>query len=435
MPEWKIGDRIENRYEIHQILGGGMGVVYICYDHEGRVPLALKTFQDRYLQNQQMRERFIQEAETWIALEKHQNIVKAIAVQNIQGKLYIVLEYIANPDMRGADLGRWIRRGMEVSQVLHFAVQFCDGMNYAHKKVGMVHRDIKPGNILVTQDKVVKITDFGLVKTILAESVGEHFLETAGEEAVSNGISFTRTGALMGTPPYMSPEQCRNAAEVDIRSDIYAFGTVLYEMLTGQWVFEAATSAAFVRCHLYELPPSPASLNPDLPQELETVVLCCLTKDPEKRYPDFRILREELAGIYRDLTGEEIAPPVEGDDLEVWELYNKGISLSHLGREEEALTCYDRALEIDPRNADAWYDKGLTLFNLGRLDKSLACYDRALAINPRYALAWNNKGLTLAISGRFQEALNCLTKALEIDPYNEGAKQVITICQQKLKQG
>ncbi len=101
--------------------------------------------------------------------------MKAIEIENIQGKLYIILEYIAKPEMGGADLGQWIRRGIEIPQALHFAVQFCDGMNYAYKKVGMVHRDIKPGNILVTQDQVVKITDFGLVKTALAKASGENF--------------------------------------------------------------------------------------------------------------------------------------------------------------------------------------------------------------------------------------------------------------------
>jgi tetratricopeptide (TPR) repeat protein len=426
MTEWKIGDRIENRYEIHQILKGGMGVVYICYEHEHRTPYALKTFQDRYLENQQVRDRFIREAETWVRLEKHQNIVRAHWVQNIQDKPYIVLEYIANPEMRGADLGRWIRRGMEISQVLNFAVQFCDGMDYAYKKVGMVHRDIKPGNILVTQDRVVKITDFGLVKTGLAEASGEDFLETAGEEAVSDGVSFTCTGAVMGTPPYMSPEQCRNAAEVDIRSDIYAFGAVLYEMLTGRWVFEATTVATFLRCHLHEDPSSLCSIVPDLPRDLEAVVLRCLAKEPEQRFPDFAELRAELVKIHFALTGEEVGALVEGENLEAWEWANKGISLAALGYKEEAIRCYDRTIEVNPRYANVWYSKGNSLAALGDKEKAIRCYDRALEIDSKYAHAWSNKGIALRALGQIEEAIRCYDRALEIEPklvqtwYNKG---------------
>ncbi len=424
--KWKVGDKIENRYEIHQILEGGMGVVYICYDHESGNPLALKTFQARYLESQQIRERFIREAETWVELEKHQNIVRAEWVQNIQGKPYIGLEFIANPEMGGADLGRWIRRGMEVSQVLNFAVQFCDGIDYAHKKLGLVHRDIKPGNILVTQDRMVKITDFGLVKTLLAETSREDFLKTAEEEAVSDRVSFTRTGALMGTPPYMSPEQCRNAREVDIRSDIYAFGAVLYEMLTGRWVFEAATSAAFVRCHLSEFPPTPASLVPGLPQELEVTVLRCLAKDPKQRYPNFMVLREELAKMYQALTGKQIALAVGGEALETWEWYNKGVSLHHLKHPEEALVCYDRALDINPTDADVWVNKGVALSDLGHYEEALACYARVLDVDPRFAPAWSSKGVALDKLGHCKEALACYDQALAIDPkpakpwYNKG---------------
>ena len=417
MPErWKVGDRIEDRYEIYQILKGGMGVVYICYNHENRITFALKTFQNRYLQSQDMIDRFIREAETWVALEKHRNIVKALAVRNIQRMPYIFLEYIANPEMGGADLGRWIRRGLEIPQVLNFAVQICDGMDYAHKKVGMVHRDIKPGNILVTQDKVLKITDFGLVKTVLEEVHGEDFLEPAGGETSSEGVSYTRTGTSMGTAPYMSPEQCRNPRDVDIRSDIYAFGTVLYEMLTGRCVFEAATRKAFVHCHLHEPPPFPGSLVPGLSKDLEVVVLRCLAKDPRERYPTFAVVREELARIYHALAGEEIAPAASGEALEAWEWSNKGLSLLALERLEEAIECCDRALDIDPRLAMAWSNKGTSLANLGRHEEAIECCDRALDINPGLSQVWYNKGTTLIALGRHAEAIECYDRALNIDP-------------------
>ena len=418
---WKVGDKIDNRYEIDQILRGGMGVVYICYDHEERVPLALKTFQDSFLQSQDIRDRFIREAETWVGLEKHQNIVRAFFVKNIQSKPYIFLEYIANPEMGGADLGRWIRHGLEVLQVLNFAVQICDGLDYGHKKVGMVHRDIKPGNILVTQDRVVKITDFGLVKTHFEEASVKDFLETAAEETFPEGVSFTQTGEFMGSAPYMSPEQCRNPRDIDIRSDIYAFGAVLYEMLTGQWIFEADTSEAFVRCHLHEPPTSPGSIVPGLSKDLEAVVLRCLAKDPGERYPSFAVVREELARIYHGLTGEDVAPAASGEALVTEEWTNKGISLSVLGRYEEGIECFNRALGIDPGNAKAWYNKGYSLSALGRHEKAIECCDRALDIDPGDAKAWICKGATLSALGRRGEVIEHFDHALDIDPGNAKA--------------
>ncbi len=415
-PQWKIGDRIENRYEIHQILKGGMGVVYICFDRENRHPFALKTFKDRYLNSQSIRDRFIREAKIWIELGKHRNIVRAHWVQNFEGKPYIVLEYIANSEMRCADLGEWITQGIGFHQVLKFAVQFCDGMDYAHKKVGMVHRDIKPQNVLVTQDKVLKITDFGLVKTIAAEVAGENLPETVSKEKVSDRVSLTRTGRAMGTPSYMSPEQWRNARNVDIRSDIYAFGTVLYEMLTGRYVFEARPTKECMRSHLYEEPPSPLVWVPDLPRNIESIVLKCLAKDPEQRFQDFAVLRKELAGMYRELTGKDIAPPVKEEALEGWEMANKGASLYDLGYTDEALACYDHALNLDPGNIEIQNNKGTTLAKMGRYEEALTCYDDVLSIDPDNSDALVNKGNFLYDLGHYKEALDCCEKALSLDP-------------------
>ncbi len=233
--DFDFGDRIDGRYEVAQILRGGMGIVYLCYDHEDRQSVALKTFQARLLTNDTAVARFTKEARTWIMLEKHPHIVRARRVQKFEGRPHIILEHISGPEGLGPDLRSWIRHTRtDLPISLDFGLQIALGMQHATRQVpGLVHRDLKPANILVRHDGIAKVTDFGLVRSFdLDEGAG------GGDDDPDLAIGLTRMGAVVGTPPYMSPEQCR-AEAVDLRTDIYAFGCMLFEMLTHQTVFEA----------------------------------------------------------------------------------------------------------------------------------------------------------------------------------------------------
>ncbi|MDO8727099.1 MAG: tetratricopeptide repeat protein [Candidatus Methanoperedens sp.] len=397
---WQIGDIIENRYEIHDIKRGGFGIVYICYDHEYKMPLAIKTFQARFLHSQKARDDFTRESLTWIKLDKHKNIVKAIYVENIEYQPYIFLEYIA-----GGNLDDWLYTKMlDLPLAMNFAVQFCNGMEYAYEKMQLIHRDIKPGNILLTSDKTLKITDFGLAKA----------RETTPEMTeVPNDISYIQSGPA-GTLLYMAPEQF-TGKEIDTRADIYAFGIVLYQMVAGSYPYPR--KSPWKEMHLKE---SPLSIKQNIPRELNAVIQKCLEKEPGRRYQNFRDLKVKLSKIYFDLTGERIIEePTE--EIEIWELNDKGIALDNLGRYQEALTCHDKALEINPRFAESWNNKGNALRNLVKYQEALACYNKALEINPRYAGAWYNKGNVMHDLGKYQEALACYNKALEINPRYAGA--------------
>jgi tetratricopeptide (TPR) repeat protein len=410
--EWQIGDRIQNRWDIHGILRGGMGIVYVVYDHEHRNAYAAKTYQDKvFARAQQIVTRFAREALTWINLDAHQNITEARFLQYIEGKPYLFLEYVS-----GGDLSKWIgtpRLTQDLPQVLRFAIQFCDGMMHASSKGIAVHRDIKPENCLVTQDKTLKVTDFGLARVF--EDLGHSEVEIPDLHSLSVGLS--RTGTAFGTCTHMAPEQFDDAKHVDARADFYSFGVLLYQMVTGKLPFEGRTWQEYEHLHKSQrVPPLDRQFS-----LLNKVLQQCLAKEPASRYGEFYELRNELAEIYETLTGEAAPQPVSGTILNASQWVNKGVSLNGLGRREEALQCFNRSLEIDPLLAVAWSSKGIALVQLGREDEALACFDSALEINPSYGQAWNNKGNTLTGLGRLEEGIVCLERALEINPRDEMA--------------
>lgn len=390
---WEIGDRIQNRWEIHKILRGGMGIVYVVYDHELREPFAAKTFHEEiFAGNPAIAERFTQEALAWINLDVHQNVTQARFMQIISGKPLLFLEYVS-----GGDLSSWIgtsRLTEDLPQVLRFAIHLCDGMTYALSKGITAHRDLKPQNCLITQDGTLKITDFGLAKVVSMQE---------GE------------GGRGGTPEYMPPEQWDNFEQADERADIYSFGAMLYAMLIGHPPFGQRPNVSVRELERRHKEESPLPLNPEF-SILSPIVEVCLAKDPARRFIDFRTLRGQLAGIHEGVAGEPLPEAVVQTQLAAWQWSNKGLSLSALGRNEGALACYDRAIELDRRNESAWSNKGVALGEMGRHEEAITCYDFVLGTNPNNGGAWSNKGMMLRVVGRYDEALVCCNHAIEINP-------------------
>jgi len=411
--EYKVGDIIWLDLKVIDVKGGpgksGFGIVYVCYSDRWKQMVAVKSFQDQYLYRgdkiaDKVVEDFYHEAETWMKLGWHLHIVNAVEITFLDYKPHILLEYVD-----GGDLKERLEHGpLGIHEALHFAIQFCDGMIYANSVDlgggvrGIVHRDIKPSNIMLKKGVVVALTDFGLVKAL-----GRWRVEGAG------------------TPEYMSPEQFETV-DVDTRSDIYSFGVVLYEMLCGRPPFYKITRDdkerwMFYKYHHQEVLPRPTrQINPSVPEKLELVVMKCLEKNPIDRYQNFEALRGELAEIYRSQFGENYHLTKEDREFQraitAGELYNKGLSFAILGKPEEAIPFYDRALEINPKYAHAWVHKGLALESLRKFGESLKCFDKALEIDPRHAHAWAAKGYTLISLGRHEEAQKCFERALEINP-------------------
>lgn len=399
---YKIGDRIANRYEVFRIFGGrnksGMGIVYECYDHEFKDVCALKTFQDKYLFSKEMRNNFKKEAFAWIQLEKHPNIVHAKYVKEIDNRLFIVCEFIA-PDEQGRNmLAHYLKIPIPFKQALTWSIQFCYGMEHAYSKGVTPHRDIKPDNIMITNDKTLKITDFGIAGLWKGVKISEDLMLLK-----QKGLTFLRTAdnrIIAGTPPYMAPEQFNG--EADVRSDIYVFGIVMYQMLhRGELPFYPkkgdSWETAHKSCQVLQ-----GQAKGRTGSRLFTIIDKCLRKNPDERYSGFKALRDALEVFYIEATGE--MPPFQPDEiqLESWELVNKGVSLMRLGLLDEATKAFYYAIRINPESAEAHYNLGIALiveasynlydeyYYLTLIDEAIKFFDDAIRINPEYAEAYNS---------------------------------------------
>jgi tetratricopeptide (TPR) repeat protein len=427
---YKKGDVIGGKFEVHGRLGkGGFGVVYLAYSRETEQVCALKTFRDELLADAAAREAFKKEALLWVNLEEHSFILAARWVEEFSGRLFVAMDYVA-PDAQGrvSLVDHLARAGgpFDAGQTLKWAVQFCLGMEHAQAHGINCHRDIKPANILITQDGTLKISDFGLAATTemaWRETGGRGgSLITGGAEGPF-GLSLMQTGgkARCGTPGYVAPEVYRGEG-ADIRSDLYSFGLVLWQMATGSpappFVVPYRGDLEGYLRQIYEQ--QMTGRMPGVDGFLGTVLERCLCPKPAERYGSFGELRGALEPMLERKTGKKFEVPQVGEKTVVfWN--NKGGSLYALGRLVEAIGCYDQALAIDPRLTAAWNNKGLPLADLGRREEAISCYDQALAIDPRWVGAWLNKGNALAALGRREEAIGCYDQALAIDPRDAGA--------------
>jgi serine/threonine-protein kinase len=263
----------------HRIGGGGMGEVYLAEHVLLRRPCAIKLIRPERAGNPRNLLRFEREVQATATLT-HPNAIEILDYGHTQdGTFYYVMEYLS-----GLNLEQLVRRygPLPPERAVHLLRQVSSALQEAHA-IGLIHRDIKPGNVVVCQRggrrDVTKLLDFGLVQV--------HGLEQ-GEQKL------TQEGAIAGTPAYMSPEQAAGKSDLDCRSDIYSLGAVAYFLLTGQPPFVRQTAMQTLAAHIYE---SPTGLDrqADVPTDLKAVVLCCLQKDPARRFPDADRLDQALA--------------------------------------------------------------------------------------------------------------------------------------------
>src|SRR6202140_4487173 len=267
----QLGRRL-GPYEILSGIGaGGMGEVYKARDTRLDRTVAIKVLPTHLADRAELRERFEREAKTLASLN-HPHICTLYDTGHQDDVDFLVMEYI-----EGETLAQRLQKGsLSIQQVLQYAIEIADALDKAHRK-GITHRDLKPGNIMLTKSGT-KLLDFGLAKLKQDATTA-----TPDSQLPTMKSAITGEGTILGTLQYMAPEQVE-AKEVDARTDIFAFGAVVYEMATGRKAFEGKTSASVMAKILEVDPPSMASLQPMTPPQLDRVVKTCLAKDPDERW-------------------------------------------------------------------------------------------------------------------------------------------------------
>src|ERR1700692_2765227 len=288
-------------YEILSAVGaGGMGEVYRARDTRLDRIVAIKILPDHLSDRAELRERFEREART-VASLNHPHICTLHDIGHQDGTDFLVMEYL-----EGETLAERLQKGpLPLDQVLQYAIEIADALDKAHRK-GITHRDLKPGNIMLTKSGT-KLLDFGLAK--LKQEVAPANVQLSQLPTANDPL--TAQGTIVGTLQYMAPEQLEGK-EVDARTDIFAFGAVVYEMATRKRAFEGKTQASVIGAILKDDPPPISSLQPMTPPALARVVKRCLAKDPDDRWHAAKDLCDELKWIAEGGSQAGVTAPIPG---------------------------------------------------------------------------------------------------------------------------
>src|SRR4051794_30284560 len=317
------------RYEIRSLIGeGGMGEVYLAHDRQLERTVALKILNESFAADYERMRRFIQEAKTTSTLN-HPNILTVHEVGRMDSVHFIATEFI-----NGITLRERLKRGrMDVREAIDVALQVAAALNAAHA-AGIIHRDVKPENIMLRTDGYVKVLDFGIAKLVekLETNQAAEPLAQEKREAVASAATIARpasnsdeaptvfrgnteSGALVGTVRYMSPEQARGFG-TDARTDIFSFGAVLYEMLAGRVAFRGHATRDIIISILKNEPPSLALYAPEVPSELESIISRAMAKGRSQRYQAINGMMEDLRALKQELEFraklKSSAPPSTG---------------------------------------------------------------------------------------------------------------------------
>ena len=402
-----------------------MGIVYVLefdqFAEGGEASgkkVALKSYPLQAVMTDAGRALCQREGMVWLSLLPHPNVVKAIIFEISGGVPQILMEYVPGGNLRD----RLTASGLPVSECLRVSLQICEAMIFLDQSAGIIHRDLKPENVLFSKEGSVKVTDFGIAGAL-----------TLTREATAPIIA--------GTPPYMAPEQFDATEAVDVRSDVYAFGIVLYEMLSGRRPFNAATVSGMREAHLSAVPDP---LTDSAPEELRRIVQHCLHKRPDGSFPAFADVAyalgkvcEELgytAYIPERLTIQQLEAMLDSLD---WN--NRGYGFRQLGKFDQALDCYRRSISTfrsknekenfsqfapsgekrdESALAGTYHNMGTVLMHMRRFDAAKEALNEALKIDPNQGIVYYRLGEIAMFERDYSNGLALVRKSVNCEPDN-----------------
>jgi serine/threonine protein kinase len=354
---WEVGDVILGIYEIKELHeGGGMGVVYRVHHRKWGMDLAVKTPRPSFFRDEAQKERFTRECETWISLGMHPHIASCYYVRRLGGIPRVFAEYVAGGSLRDwIDDRRLYAGGSEkaLERILDVGIQMAWGLQHAHH-TDLIHRDVKPANVLLDAHGTAKITDFGLAKAI--EGL---------DGPCSSGNDIMVSAAFM-TPAYCSPEQAARQ-RLSPLTDVWSWAVSILEMFVGEVCWRSGIGAPEVLKSLDELEKKDASI-PRLPLELRGLLNQCLAFETTARPTNFEIVVEALQRIYHSVIGKEHARRTpELVELQADALNNRAVSFLDLDRAPDSEKLLLDALACDPTHVEATYNYHLLLWRSGRV--------------------------------------------------------------------
>jgi tetratricopeptide (TPR) repeat protein len=407
---YKKGDIIDQRFKVlRDPLEGGFGTVYICSDKclEIPVPVVLKTFklpglkettEEMYKSWKEAKNSFLREADIWCRLKRHTNVVTASGILILGNMPFLILEYI-----HGYNLEKYLNSSTkrDLPILLNLVVQICRGLEFAWRNERIVHADLSPKNILIGKNGVAKVTDFGLSR-VIKDIVQEKMI------AEKNDFAFTLA--------YGSPEQLTHV-EVNSRSDIYSFGVILYQMLTGinvnlKWIIPTLK----IKEKFIEIPRSPKELINKIPDSVDQLVMKCLKLNPGERYESFTEILEVIYRVHIDLFKIPPLGEIE-DDIKMEPCYDRTAQvLTAKGDFSEAIKEYENLLKKHPNDSILWNNAGFAMCQNGQHDKAIVFLKKAISINPKESLAYLNMGEAYKDLKKYDKARDAYKQALKIDP-------------------
>lgn len=379
------------KYEIFSELGkGAMGMVYRARDVRlGRL-VALKTMLEGVDKDEELVKRFNIEAQAAAQLN-HENIITIYDLGEEENVYYIAMEFLEGEDLKTV----LHRKKLSLPEKLNIILQICSGLEYAHK-MGVVHRDVKPANVMVLGTGKIKLMDFGIAHMASSE--------------------MTRTGMIIGTPDYMSPEQVMGK-KIDNRSDIFSTGVIFYEMMSGKKPFTSDSVTSILYKIAHEPIPSFEDMGIEVPIEIETVINKAVEKEPEKRYQTMNEMIKDLKSVI-DLFGEQKMATMPSLHNEIKKLIEEGKSLMKARKFQNAADIYNKALSLDPDNSVL--KRLLEKVEAELIKTKMSDIEGILKESER-----------LATEKRFTEALKVAESSFEILPDNTNAKIMVTKIQEQ----